>query len=88
MTVQLLRLMLYQSAKPGDTVFLKINFETKLPSRIIRTGYKDDFYFVGQWFPKFGVYESTGMRYAITGAGIVISFTTIPNSTQTIVYMT
>jgi hypothetical protein len=62
-----IKIMLPQSAKPGDTVFLRINFETKLPSRIIRTGYKDDYYFVGQWFPKFGVYESAGMRYAITG---------------------
>ncbi len=62
------KIILPQSAKPGDTVFLKINFETKLPSRIIRTGYKDDFYFVAQWFPKFGVYESAGMRYAVTGS--------------------
>lgn len=54
-------------AMPGDTVFLKISFESKLPSRIIRTGSRDDFFFVGQWFPKFGVYESTGMRYAIKG---------------------
>jgi hypothetical protein len=57
-----------ESANPGDTVFLKIQFESKLPSRIIRTGYKDDFYFVGQWFPKFGVYESVGMRYAVKGS--------------------
>ncbi len=62
-----IRIDLPESAKPGDTVFLKINFETKLPGRIIRTGYKDNFYFAGQWFPKFGVYESAGMRYAIKG---------------------
>ncbi len=62
------RIMLPQPARPGDTIFLNIRFETKLPGRIIRTGYKDDFYFVGQWFPKFGVYESKGMRYALTGS--------------------
>jgi hypothetical protein len=62
-----IRITLPRLAKPGDTVFLKVNFETKLPSRIIRTGYKDDFYFVGQWFPKFGVYESKGMRYSMAG---------------------
>ena len=56
-----------QRAKPGDTVFLNVNFESKLPSRIIRTGYSDDYLFVAQWFPKFGVYEPAGMRYAITG---------------------
>ena len=62
-----IKISLHQFAKPGDTVFLKINFETKLPARIIRTGYIDDFYFVGQWFPKFGVYESAGMRYSLKG---------------------
>lgn len=56
-----------EPALPGDTVFVNIVFETKLPSRIIRTGFSDDFYFVAQWFPKFGVYESAGMRYAEKG---------------------
>ena len=46
---------------------VKIDFETKLPSRIRRTGYTGDFYFVAQWFPKFGVYEPAGMRYATRG---------------------
>jgi hypothetical protein len=55
------------AAKPGDTVSIKMNFETKLPSKIRRTGYNDDFFFVGQWFPKFGVYEPAGMRYRFTG---------------------
>jgi hypothetical protein len=62
-----IKIILPQPAKPGDTVFLKLDFDTRLPSRIIRTGYKDDYYFVGQWFPKFGVYESAGMRYSIAG---------------------
>jgi hypothetical protein len=62
-----IKIHLSQAAKPGDTVFVRMNFETKLPSRIIRTGYKDDYYFVGQWFPKFGVYESAGTRYATKG---------------------
>ncbi|NSW94090.1 MAG: M1 family metallopeptidase [Bacteroidales bacterium] len=56
-----------EPAKPGDTVFVNIVFETKLPSRIIRTGFSDDFYFVAQWFPKFGVYEFEGIRYAGKG---------------------
>jgi hypothetical protein len=62
-----LRIILPQAAMPGDTVFVNIEFETKLPSRIRRTGYNDDFFFVAQWFPKFGVYEKKGMRYAIKG---------------------
>lgn len=62
-----LRVILAKPAMPGDTVFIKAEFETKLPAIIRRTGYKDDFYFVAQWFPKFGVYESSGMRYAVRG---------------------
>jgi hypothetical protein len=61
-----LKINLPEAVRPGDTAFFEINFESKLPSDIIRTGYNDDFYFVGQWFPKFGVYESAGMRYAKT----------------------
>ena len=62
-----LKVTLPQAAKPGDTIFIKVKFETKLPSNIRRTGYTGDFYFVGQWFPKFGVYEPSGMRYRIVG---------------------
>lgn len=54
-------------ALPGDTVFINIDFDTKLPLLTRRTGYKDDFYFVAQWFPKFGVYEQAGMRYSTKG---------------------
>jgi hypothetical protein len=61
------RVLLPEPAKPGDTVIVNIDFETKLPSGIRRTGYSGDYYFVAQWFPKFGVYEPAGMRYATTG---------------------
>jgi hypothetical protein len=57
-----LQVMLPEPVLPGDTVFINVEFETKLPSSIRRTGYTDDFYFVAQWFPKFGVYEPAGMR--------------------------
>ena len=63
-----LKVMLPDPALPGDTVFVKIDFETKLPSRIRRTGYNDDYYFIAQWFPKFGVYEPAGMRFATRGS--------------------
>lgn len=58
-----LKITLPEPALPGDTVFLKMQFVTKLPSAIVRTGYSGDFFFVAQWFPKFGVYETAGMRY-------------------------
>jgi|WetSurMetagenome_2_1015567.scaffolds.fasta_scaffold03100_4 hypothetical protein len=62
-----LKVNLPDPARPGDTVFLNVSFESKLPSKIRRTGYYEDFYFVAQWFPKFGVYEPAGMRFAVKG---------------------
>lgn len=62
-----LNIKLPEAVKPGDTVFINIRFVSKLPSRIFNTGYSDDFFFVAQWFPKFGVYEPAGMRYAKKG---------------------
>jgi len=62
-----LRVLLPRPALPGDTVNIRVNFETKLPSGIRRTGFSGDFYFVAQWFPKFGVYEPAGMRFASQG---------------------
>ena len=53
--------------KPGDTVFIKVQFISKLPQGAFRTGFADDYFFVAQWFPKFGVYEPAGMRSAVTG---------------------
>lgn len=57
-----IQIILPEAANPGDTVSVKVGFVTKLPSRIRRTGYNDDYFFVAQWFPKFGVFETAGMR--------------------------
>ena len=62
-----LRIDLPQPVSPGDTIFTIIDFESKLPYITHRTGFNDDFFFVAQWFPKFGVYESPGMRFATKG---------------------
>lgn len=56
-----IRIVLPKPVAPGDTLFLDIDFTSKLPSNIRRTGFSDDYFFVAQWFPKFGVYESGGM---------------------------
>ena len=63
-----LQIMLPHAAGPGDTVFINVDFNTKLPFLTRRTGYNDDFYFVAQWFPKFGVYESAEKRHSNSGA--------------------
>ena len=57
-----LQILLPSPVSPGDTAFFYIDFTSKLPSTIRRTGFNDDFFFVAQWFPKFGVYEVAGMR--------------------------
>ncbi|MGE5199787.1 MAG: M1 family metallopeptidase [Rhodospirillaceae bacterium] len=52
---------------PGGSVTLEMAFTSKLPRVFARTGYKDDFYLAGQWFPKLGVYEPAGMRGRAAG---------------------
>jgi hypothetical protein len=42
---------------PGGELDVDIEFTTKMPKVFARTGYKDDFFEVGQWFPKIGVWD-------------------------------
>lgn len=57
-----------EPVQPGATLNLRIDFETKLPEIVARTGYHGTFYLVGQWFPKIGVWETAGFRHASLGA--------------------
>ncbi len=41
---------------PGAEVEFKMSFEDQLPQVVARTGYLRDFFMVGQWFPKVGVW--------------------------------
>ena len=41
----------------GAEVDVDVEFTTKMPKVFARTGYKDDFFEVGQWFPKIGVWD-------------------------------
>jgi hypothetical protein len=44
--------------KSGERIKLTISFKVKLPKVFARTGFgRDDFYMIGQWFPKIGVFE-------------------------------
>ncbi len=52
---------------PDSSIRVKIKFTSKLPKLSSRTGYNKDYFFVAQWFPKLGVYEPAGMRYAQKG---------------------
>jgi hypothetical protein len=54
--------------RPGQSITLDIAFLSKLPKYLLRTGFSGDYFMVAQWFPKLGVYEKAGDRYAATGA--------------------
>ena len=45
------------AVKPGEEVRLEVEFESKVPRPIARSGYYQNSYFIAQWFPKPGVYE-------------------------------
>lgn len=52
----------------GDSIVLDIDFTSRLPEIVARTGWKlgesgRPFFMVAQWFPKLGVYEVPGQRY-------------------------
>lgn len=43
---------------PGECIRLSLKFISKIPRTVARSGYYRDSYFIAQWFPKPGVYES------------------------------
>jgi hypothetical protein len=45
---------------PGESVEVELDFQAQLPRVFARTGYTGDFFMVGQWFPKLGVWEDGG----------------------------
>lgn len=52
------RVKLPTVVKSGEAVVVKLEWTARVPRVRRRTGYKDDFLFMAQWFPKLGVYES------------------------------
>jgi len=52
---------------PEKIAKIKIHFSSKIPKIIARSGFSQDYFLIGQWFPKIGVYEPAGMRFAQKG---------------------
>jgi len=52
---------------PNQEIHIEIEFKSKLPNIFARTGFSLDYYLIGQWFPKIGVYEKAGQRFAEKG---------------------
>jgi len=42
---------------PGESVRMRIEFRSKVPRTVARSGYYRNSFFIGQWYPKPGVYE-------------------------------
>ena len=61
------RVRLPERVPPGGSITLDIGFRAQLPQVFARSGYAGDYFLVGQWFPKIGVYEPAGMRGRTTG---------------------
>ena len=52
---------------PYGETDVEIGFISKLPKVFACIGFSDEYFLVGQWFPKPGVYEPAGQRYAARG---------------------
>ncbi len=45
---------------PGETIHVEVAWTSKIPRTFARTGYRGNFFFLAQWFPKLGVYQADG----------------------------
>ncbi len=52
-----MRVTLPKPLAPGEAVKLELAFTAKIPKPVRRSGYYHNGYFIGQWFPKPGVYQ-------------------------------
>ncbi|HTY43395.1 MAG TPA: M1 family metallopeptidase [Thermoanaerobaculia bacterium] len=62
-----LRVPLPSPVPPHGEIALDVAFRAKLPKIFARTGFVRDYFLVGQWYPKIGVYEPAGMRHRARG---------------------
>lgn len=58
----LARVPLPFAVPPGGSAVLEVDFESRLPRGVLRTGWKDDFVLAGQWFPKLAKATDAGWR--------------------------
>ncbi len=52
-----MRVTLPKPLAPGEAAELELAFTAKIPKTVRRSGYYHNGYFIGQWFPKPGVYQ-------------------------------
>jgi hypothetical protein len=49
-----------QAVAPGESIQVELTFTSKIPRTFARTGYRGNYFFIAQWFPKLGVFENNG----------------------------
>jgi len=49
-----------EAVGPGETVRVEIAWSSKIPRTFSRTGFRGNFFFLAQWFPKLGVFQPDG----------------------------
>jgi len=59
-----LKVKLSSPVQAGEYGTYTYEWKAKIPQTMPRTGYNMDYYFFAQWFPKLGVLEAEGMRFA------------------------
>ncbi len=52
------RVLFPAPVQPGESVRIRLEFRSKIPRTVARSGYYRDSFFIAQWFPKPGVYEA------------------------------
>lgn len=52
-----MRVLFPEPVNPGESVRLQLEFRSKVPRTVARSGYYKNSFFIAQWFPKPGVYE-------------------------------
>jgi hypothetical protein len=49
-----------QAVAPAESIQVELSFTSKIPRTFARTGFRGNYFFIAQWFPKLGVYENGG----------------------------
>lgn len=63
-----LEVLLVEPILPFASYTLQMEWRSQIPKLMIRTGYNQNYFFMAQWYPKLGVYEPAGTRFAEKGA--------------------
>lgn len=55
-----LRVPLTDPVPPHSSIQIKLEFKSRVPRTFARTGFRDNYFFIAQWFPKLGVFQEDG----------------------------